>query len=55
MGTSGLLSMVAASAGVGEEVFELVTCACGVATVFIWSSRWHAEQNSKHVFIKRWK
>jgi hypothetical protein len=39
----------------GEEVFELVTWACGSATVFILSSRWHPEQNIKHEFSKRRK
>jgi len=55
MGTSGLLSIVAASAGGGEEVFELVTWACGSASTFILSSRWHPEQNSKDEFSKRRK
>jgi hypothetical protein len=53
MGTSGLLSMVAASAKRGEEVFAIATWAGGSATAFILSSREHPEQNIKHEFSKR--
>jgi len=47
--------MVAASAGRGEEVFEIATWACGSATDFILSSGWHPEQNIRNELSKRRK
>jgi len=47
--------MVAASAGRGEEVFEIAEGVRGFATVFILLSRWQPEQNIKHEFSKRRK